>query len=187
MKIRLPRRMKAFIAKWGGLVLAAILVLPMAAIGWAYLYANIRIEATTNFVTQAITITGFEPAELTSETTSGTVYRLYLSIINETPNAAQITITNASKLLLNDISFDIAGSADWQGHVAGESNLHFEGYIVLDADDTQKLDGQPLTLKIAGTITAKAQYAFWSKEETRSFNISASGGWTKEEPALSIT
>jgi len=182
MRINLSRRrIKAFIAKWGGLVLAAILIVPITAIGGTFLYANSRVDNTTNWVTQAITMTDFEAVELPSETATAIAYRIVISIDNSTPDAAQIIISDAkltffdaanARLPVNGASFNLVGSADWQGRIIGKSILAFEGYIDIGHDDAQALWDKPLILRITGNATAKARHAFVEKEETRPLNIS---------------
>ena len=174
MKIGLSRRSRAFIAKWGGLVLASVLVLPIAVLGGTYLYASGRVDATTNYVTQAIYIAGLEVMVQAPEPTSNTTYRLFLGIYNETPDAAQISIANA-KLQMNDYTFEIIDSTGWQDRVAGNSVLTFQVDIIIGPDNVPTLSSEPLdvTLKMTGTMTARARYAFVSKEETRRFNITS--------------
>ncbi len=170
MKIVLSRRMRAFIAKWGGLVLAVILILPISILGVIYLYANSRVENTANWVTQAISISSIDGVGLAPETTSVVVYRLTLAVDNSTADAAQIRITNA-KLMLDGTVFAINGSADWLGRVEKESVLNFEGEFAIDMNNALDLWDRPLTMVITGTVTANVRCAFVTKEETRPVNI----------------
>lgn len=163
------RRLKTFFAKWGGLVLAAVMVLPIAIIGGLYLNANTRIDNTTNWVTQAIAITGFEVGDPVPDI-EDIVYYLYLYIDNGTPDDAQISITNP-RLTINGLIFDILNTDTWHGTIAKKDILVLGGAVIISADEAQKLEDKIITLRLTGTVTAKARYAFVSKEETRSINV----------------
>ena len=170
MKIVLSRRMRAFLAKWGGLVLAVILILPISVLGGLYLYANSRVENTANWVTQAISISKIEGVGLSLDPSPGVVYRITLSVDNSTPDSAQISITNA-KLTLDGGNFIIHGASGWQGRVEKESILSFDGEFAIALDSSLDLWDRPLTMVITGTVKAKVRCAFVTKEETRPLYI----------------
>ena len=171
VKIRISRRrLKTFVAKWGGLVIIAALVLPIAIVGVAYIHASSRVDGVPGLISQYVTITNLEAVEQTPDTVSSVTYRLTISVMNDTTTTAQVKITDA-RLALDDLTFDLAGSDAWQGRVAGKNIHDFYGYIVIGPDAAQELDNKLLTLKITGFITVSAKYAFVSNEETRPFNI----------------
>jgi len=156
------------------------MVLPIAVIGGTYLFANSRVVSTTSYVTQAIAMTGFEAVGLTPGSISSISYRVNISVDNGTADAAQVAITDArliltnaseTKIPFNGLSFDIIGSADWHDEVSGKSYLVFEGDIVISLNDALDLGEKPLILRITGTVTAKARYAFVENVETRPLNI----------------
>ena len=171
MKINISRRrVKTIFAKWGGLILAAALVVPIAILSTTYLYANNRVDNTISWVTQNITIVNFDVAKPMPEIPGSAIYYLSISIYNDTPTSAHISITDA-KMSLGDLNLAIIGSAGWQGNIAENSLLVFGGGIAISPDDAQQLGDQTLVMVITGTITAKVHFAFIEKEETRQFKI----------------
>ena len=170
MKISFSRRMKAFMAKWGGLILAAVLVLPLAGFGGTYLYANSRVDDTLTWVTQEITLNSFLFAGVPLDPPRRVIYHIVIGVHNRTPDAAQVNITGA-RVKLNEVNYDIVGSAGWQGTVAGKDDKVFEGDIVLPYDTYLELINRTLDLEVTGNIKATAHYSFVDKEAERPIKI----------------
>jgi hypothetical protein len=166
MKITLPRRTRTFIAKWGGVVLAALMVIPIAFFGGTYLMANSRLDHTLNYVTQAVSLQNIIPAGPTADLPPDYIYHLFIVIQNDTPDAADVSITDAS-ISLGNMPFEITGSAGWTGRVPARDYIVFEGDIKVLRQQSRELEDKVVPVKISGYITVKARYGFVEKEETR--------------------
>ena len=174
MKITLSRRQRAFFAKWGGVVLAAILVMPIAFFGGTYLMANSRIDATLAYVTQDVRLFSLEPIGPTDELPPDAVYRVILSVNNDTLTPADVTVTDAS-ISLGNYYFDIVGSAGWHGTVPAKTIVIFEGDIVVPRAVSRDLDGKNVPINVEGEISAKVRYAFVERQDSRRFKSSTEG------------
>ena len=174
MRFNRSRRMRAFAAKWGGLVIAILVVIVLAVFGGIYLYASTRVDATLNWVTQDYRILSFQWVGMSTEQPLDAVYHLTISINNNTDTPADIDITGAG-LSLDELRFEITGSAGWNGTVPANGFIVFEGDITLKPADSQELEGRNVILEISGTVTANASYSFIEKEKSRPLLISTVG------------
>jgi hypothetical protein len=170
MKINLPRRTRAFLAKWGGVVMATVLIIPIALLGGTFLMANSRIDSTLNFVTQAVTLNGFIFAGPTPDLPPDYVYRLSIIVHNGTADAADVEITDAG-VTIGKLAYEITGSAGWSGRVEAKDYTIFEGDITILRSQYKELENKPVTLKISGTLNVKGRYGFVEKTETRLIRI----------------
>lgn len=174
MNISVSRRTKTFIAKWGGLVLAALLVVPISILGGMFLHASTRVDDTLSWVTGAISLGNILSPGPSTGSPPGVVYRIPIIITNGTPDQAEITVEDA-KIKLDELEFDIIGSAGWHGLIPGNSSLRFEGDIVLLPEDSKQLDGKTVNVVISGNIIAKVRYNFVEKERKIPVEISTIG------------
>jgi hypothetical protein len=166
--------MKAFAAKWGGLIIAIFIVVVLAVFGGIYLYASTRVDATLNWVTQDYRILNFQWVGMSMEQPLDAVYHLTISVNNNTDTPADIQITGAM-LNLDELQFAITGSAGWNGIVPANGFIVFEGDITLKPADSQELEGRNVTLEISGTLMAHARYSFIEKQKSRPLLISTVG------------
>jgi hypothetical protein len=174
MKFSVSRRTRTFVAKWGGLVLAAILVIPISILGGMFLHASTRVDDTLSWVTEAISLGNILSPGPSTGSTPGVVYRIPIIIINGTPDPAEVTVLDA-RIKLDELEFDIVGSAGWHGDIPGNGSLTFEGDIVLKPEDSKQLDGKTVNVMISGSVRARASYKFVEKERTIPVEISTIG------------
>ncbi len=165
MKISISRRQRAFIAKWGGVVIAAILIIPIAGFGGTFLLANSRIDSTLNYVTQAVNLVDIISAGTTSDLPPDYVYHLKLIVHNGTSSPADVIINDAS-IAIEKFAYEINGSAGWSGHIEANGNATFEGDITVKREQLKEFEDKWVTVKITGIITVKARYGFVDKEQT---------------------
>ena len=165
MKINVTRRQRAFFAKWGGVVVATILIIPLSLFGGTFLLANSRIDNTLNYVTQAVNVLNIIPAGPTDDLPPDYVYKLYIYVQNDTPDPAEVSITDAT-ITIEKFGYEITGSAGWSGLVPGKGTSTFEGDITVLREQVREWEDQPVVIKIRGTINVKARYGFVEKEAT---------------------
>ncbi len=165
MKISISRRQRAFIAKWGGVVIAAILIIPIAGFGGTFLLANNRIDSTLNYVTQAVNLVDIISVGTTSDLPPDYVYHLKLIVHNGTSSPADVSITDAS-ITIEKFAYEITGSAGWNGRIEAKDNATFEGDITVKREQLKEFEDKMVAVKVTGMITVKARYGFVEKEET---------------------
>jgi hypothetical protein len=169
--------MRAFVAKWGGLILAAMLVLPIAIFGGTYLYANSRVEATLNWVTQEVTMTNFVAVDFfpgeTEDSPGYAIYYLTVVVTNRTPDAAEVSL-NGIRATMDEYNLEINGADEWHGTVNGNDATVFEGNIILPLDIYDELSSRDsINTEITGGITATTHYMFIDRESSRPISILA--------------
>jgi hypothetical protein len=171
----MQRRFKTFFAKYGGLVIAVILVIPAAYFGATYLYAASRVEATLAWVTQDVNVGNSflsDPVNKQVEPPQST-YRLALRVNNRMADVAELEVSDLT-VTLNQFTFPLTEYGAWQKQINPGGSVIFEGDFTLSSDIIEKLTAAGrVNYTITGTIQATARYSWVRKGRTEPIDLSS--------------
>jgi len=157
-------------AKWGGIIVASILVAAVAGFGSAYLYAAGRVNGTLAWVTQNINLSQMGAAG-TLEDPPRAIYRVILQVDNPTADSAEVSVS-ALFVTLDELNLEMEQLGDWTKTVPPAGTVSFEGNIVIDTVLISILTERGMVdLFITGEIEAGADYGMVSKSAQRPVRI----------------
>jgi mono/diheme cytochrome c family protein len=173
--MRMQRRFKTFFAKWGGLVISVLIVVPAAYFGGTYLYASSRVEATLAWVTQDVNVGNAflsNPVSKQVEPPQST-YRLVLQVNNRMADVADLTVSGLA-VKLNEFDFAVTEYGPWQQQIDPGGTVTFAGDFILAADTIARLTAaNRVNYAISGTITATARYSWVKKGRSEKIELSS--------------
>ena len=162
----LPRRVRTFLAKWGAILLATVVVAIIAGVGGTYLYAVSRVDSTLAWVTQNINLAQMGAAG-TLENPPRAIYRVILQIDNPTPDDA-ITMISELYITLDEINIELEPVGFWTKVIHPTASADFEADMIISTDIMTILtQRQNVELVITGTVIANANYGVVHKELSR--------------------
>lgn len=179
-RVSLSRRMKTFLAKWGGIVLAAILVVLAAVFGGMYLYASSRIDSTLAWVTQDVSLVppGLTPSSVV-ENPPGGVYLMALRVDNPSSDPATVELSGIS-ISLDEFLFEVVPIDLWQETVNPSGYILFSGNITIGLDTIKALSERgTVGVEINGAVSAQARYKWVGKDLERPVKITTTAPWPK--------
>jgi len=169
-RVKTTRRTKTFMAKWGGIIIASILVAAIAGFGSTYLYAAGRVNGTLAWVTQNINLSQMGAAG-TLENPSRAVYRVILQVDNPTADSAEVTVSNLF-VTLDELNLEMEKLGEWAKTVAPAGTVSFEGNIIIDTTIITILTARGfVNLYVTGDIEASAAYGMVNKTTQRPIRI----------------
>ncbi len=174
----MQRRFKTFFAKWGGLVLAVVLVIPAAYFGGTYLYASSRVEATLAWVTQDVNLDdSFLTLVSKQNEPPQSTYRLVLVVNDRMADVAELEVSDIT-VKLNEFTLPVTEIGSWQKGIVPGGSASFEGDITLSSETVQKLAAAGrVDYTISGTIKGTAHYSWVKKTRTEPISLSSHGSF----------
>jgi hypothetical protein len=169
-KVSLSRRLKTFMAKWGGILVASILVIIIAIFGSMYLYDAGRVNGTLAWVTQNINLAVIGQSDRL-ENPPRAIYRFIMQLENPTADSAVITVSDLN-VLLDEFTQVAEPYGLWEKTVSPTGKVNFEGDITLTAETLNTLVSRGrVNLEITGNIHASSEHGLVNKEAERPINI----------------
>jgi hypothetical protein len=169
-RVKPTRRTRTFLAKWGGIIVAAILVAAIAGFGSTYLYAAGRVNGTLAWVTQNINLSQMGAAG-TLEDPPRAIYRVILQVDNPTADSAEVTVSDLF-VTLDELNLEMEKLGDWTKTVPPAGTVRFEGNIIIDTIlITILTERGAVDLFITGNIDANAAYGMVNKSAQRPIRI----------------
>lgn len=174
----IKHRAKLFVSNWFGVIIAVLIMLVTGTLGFTYLQISSRLDNTMAFVTQLIelkTLNGIVKTG-TIESPPGYVFHVVTQVGNETPIAAEVTLSNMS-IVIESVSIVITESGLWvkaitQDSGAGTGFEDFEGDFTIDAQTYAGLVAKgTIDIDIKLHVYASARYGFMSKHASEDFDI----------------
>ena len=174
----IKHRVKVFVSNWFGVIVAAIIMLVTGTLGFTYLQISSRLDNTLSFATQLIVLqtpngiikTG------TIESPPGYVFHVVTQVGNETPIAAEVTVSDMS-IVMESAPTVISESGPWtktvtQASGGGTGFEDFEGDFTIDAQTYAGLVGKgTVDIDIKLHVYASARYGFMSKHASEDFDF----------------
>ncbi len=169
-KLGLTRRMKTFMAKWGGIFLASIMVVIAFIFLGMYLYASSRVNSTLAWVTQNITLAAMGQTG-TLENPPRAVYRFILQVNNPTADPAVVSISNID-IILDEFTLVSEPFGSWKKTVDSSGQGDLEGDFTITAETLNTLISRgTVKLGVTGEISASVKYGLVNKEAERPVKI----------------
>jgi hypothetical protein len=167
------RKIKTFAAKWGGLILATVVVIPLSIFGGNAIYDNSLVDTTLTWVTQDIILV---PPGIAFSTIQmdppRSVYHLELKVNNKTTTPANVVISEVSAAL-DEFKLTVTPTNAWQETIFSGGTALFDGNIVFTPDIVSQLTQRGMAnVVISGVIQVSAKYGWLEKEVKRPINIS---------------
>ena len=145
--------------------MASVLVIPVALFGGTFLLANKRVDSTLNYVAQAVNLVDISYVGNTPELPPDYTYHIKVIVQNGTSDPANVGITHAL-ITIQEITFDIIGSAGWKAWVEAKGMVIFEGDIIVKRAQLKELADKTVTVQVSGYVTVKSRYGFVEKTVT---------------------
>jgi hypothetical protein len=167
------RKIKTFWAKWGGLIIATAIVVPLSILGGNAIYDNGLVDTTLTWVTQDIILVPPGIAFSTiQEDPPRSVYHLELQVNNQTTTSANVVISDVSTAL-DEFKLTVTPTNSWQETIGPGGRAIFEGNITFTPDIVSQLTQRGMAnVVVSGVIQVSAKYGWLQKNVKRPINIS---------------
>ncbi len=174
----IKHRVRIFVSNWFGVIIAVLIMLVTGTLGFTLLAISSRLDNTMAFVTQLIVLqsTGGIVKTGTIESPPGYVFHVVTQVGNETPIAAEVTLSNLS-IVMESVPIVITESGLWtktitQASGGGTGFEDFEGDFTIDAQTYAGLVAKgTVDIDIKLHVYASARYGFMSKHASEDFDI----------------
>ena len=171
-------RVKVFVSNWFGVIVAVLIMLVPGTLGFTYLQISSRLDNTLAFVTQLIELKAPNGIARTGTTESppGYVFHVVTQVGNETPIAAEVTLSNMS-IVIESVPIVITENGPWtktitQASGDGTGFEDFEGDFTIDAQTYAGLVTKgTVDIDIKLHVSASAKYGFMRKHVSKDFDI----------------
>jgi hypothetical protein len=178
----LKHRAKVFVSNWLGVIVAVLIMLVTGTLGFTYLQISSRLDNTLAFATQLITLKVPDgiARTVTIESPPGYVFHVIVQVGNETPTAAEVTLSNM-KIVMDSVPIVITQNGPWTKTITetsgdGTGFENFEGDFTIGAQAFAGLVAKgTVDLDITLHVYASARYGLMTKHSAKDFDIHMPG------------